>query len=162
MRARGSLRGLRTAAPLKRGVGRGELRLKFALRGLRTAAPLKLSFLPIPEFGRWPLRGLRTAAPLKRVAEVRAAEVRAASPRSSDRGSVEASGPGRRNDRTGRPSPRSSDRGSVEADGFREFGLVLVGTLRGLRTAAPLKQLLGVAKRELLAELSAVFGPRLR
>jgi hypothetical protein len=61
-----------------------------ALRGLRTAAPLKRRLVVAAGSQRKPLRGLRTAAPLKRAETQEPVSTPPLSPRSPDRGPVEA------------------------------------------------------------------------
>jgi hypothetical protein len=158
-----SLRGLRTAAPLKRRAAAGAFPQLPPLRGLRTAAPLKRWRSRRLDAAAGALRGLRTAAPLKQVGHGAVEDwSNELSPRSPDRGPVEAAMsvclPNRawplRGLRTAAPlkpisstaaRPRpSSLRGLRTAAPLkrpvRSWGVIPFGALRGLRTAAPLKR----------------------
>ena len=176
-------RGLRTAAPLKRGkladVAQQRESPRSPDRGSVEAICPRTTSRRSAGSPRSPDRGSVEAPTV-----TSRRSWRGESPRSPDRGSVEAVGAGARAARR-RQSPRSPDRGSVEAStpakafhlwachrGLRTAApLKPLGSCavaapsrrhRGLRTAAPLKPDQRDLERARLLHVTAVSGPRLR
>ena len=137
--ARDAIRGLRSAASLKRPRPRPLALRIWSIRGLRSAASLKHQILRwVPRSITSPIRGLRSAASLKRSLPARRRKCAPFDPRTQIRGLIEATVIA---DPTGIVSgdPRTQIRGLIEAATRRSTSCSACGAIRGLRSAASLK-----------------------